>query len=238
MRVRRRVPLRIRARELVLRPPNHCTQGSKQPSAASAFGSVLGPNGEGHHSPSHGSEPRNPGQLQFASARGTSQGPGQSMIGCLAVGDVRVLGSHQHQTLLCLLQGGTTGPRGGGLPRGAGERPLLANGGAAFQGHCAQLCGEGYGKEPQCRGSCLTRTLPPDAALSGRFLCGTVNNFVAEVGKAYERAIENKQEADTMARKVSSGGALPGGDARWDTSAPLWQTVRIAGSCSLGNRWI
>uniref|UniRef100_A0A8C3T8R6 Diacylglycerol kinase n=1 Tax=Chelydra serpentina TaxID=8475 RepID=A0A8C3T8R6_CHESE len=38
---------------------------------------------------------------------------------------------------------------------------------------------------------------------SAKFLCGTVNNFVAEVGKAYERAIENKQEADTMARKCA-----------------------------------
>lgn len=38
---------------------------------------------------------------------------------------------------------------------------------------------------------------------SSRFLCGTVNDFVAEVGKAYERATENKEEADAMARKVS-----------------------------------
>uniref|UniRef100_A0A8C0G9T6 Diacylglycerol kinase n=1 Tax=Chelonoidis abingdonii TaxID=106734 RepID=A0A8C0G9T6_CHEAB len=38
---------------------------------------------------------------------------------------------------------------------------------------------------------------------SAKFLCGTVNSFVAEVGKAYERAIENKQEADTMARKCA-----------------------------------
>lgn len=36
----------------------------------------------------------------------------------------------------------------------------------------------------------------------GRFLCGTVNDFVAEVGKAYERATENKEEADAMAKKV------------------------------------
>uniref|UniRef100_A0A8C6TP32 Diacylglycerol kinase n=1 Tax=Neogobius melanostomus TaxID=47308 RepID=A0A8C6TP32_9GOBI len=34
-----------------------------------------------------------------------------------------------------------------------------------------------------------------------RFLCGTVNEFVAEVGKAYERATENKEEADAMAKK-------------------------------------
>lgn len=36
-----------------------------------------------------------------------------------------------------------------------------------------------------------------------RFLCGTVNDFVAEVGKAYERATENKEEADAMAKKVN-----------------------------------
>ncbi|KAH0630739.1 hypothetical protein JD844_003922 [Phrynosoma platyrhinos] len=41
------------------------------------------------------------------------------------------------------------------------------------------------------------------AALSCRFLCGTVNDFVADVGKAYERTADNKQEADTMARKAS-----------------------------------
>uniref|UniRef100_A0A4W5KHP0 diacylglycerol kinase (ATP) n=1 Tax=Hucho hucho TaxID=62062 RepID=A0A4W5KHP0_9TELE len=34
------------------------------------------------------------------------------------------------------------------------------------------------------------------------FLCGTVNDFVAEVGRAYEKATENKEEADAMAKKV------------------------------------
>lgn len=38
-----------------------------------------------------------------------------------------------------------------------------------------------------------------------RFLCGTVNDFVAEVGRAYKRATENKQEAELMARKVGLG---------------------------------
>lgn len=42
----------------------------------------------------------------------------------------------------------------------------------------------------------------PDLVRVGRFLCGTVNDFVAEVGKAYERATENKEEADAMAKKV------------------------------------
>ncbi|NWU84235.1 DGKD kinase, partial [Onychorhynchus coronatus] len=38
---------------------------------------------------------------------------------------------------------------------------------------------------------------------SAKFLCGTVNDFVAEVGRAYKRATENKQEADLMARKCA-----------------------------------
>ncbi|KAM6323323.1 diacylglycerol kinase delta-like isoform 4-T4 [Podargus strigoides] len=38
---------------------------------------------------------------------------------------------------------------------------------------------------------------------SAKFLCGTVNDFVAEVGRAYKRATENKQEAELMARKCS-----------------------------------
>ncbi|PWA19811.1 hypothetical protein CCH79_00015863, partial [Gambusia affinis] len=43
----------------------------------------------------------------------------------------------------------------------------------------------------------------PDLVRVGRFLCGTVNDFVAEVGKAYERATENKEEADAMAKKCA-----------------------------------
>ncbi|KAM6253393.1 diacylglycerol kinase kappa [Porphyrio hochstetteri] len=38
---------------------------------------------------------------------------------------------------------------------------------------------------------------------SAKFLCGTVNDFVAEVGRAYRRATENKQEAELMARKCA-----------------------------------
>uniref|UniRef100_A0A8C4ZWY0 Diacylglycerol kinase n=1 Tax=Gadus morhua TaxID=8049 RepID=A0A8C4ZWY0_GADMO len=41
-----------------------------------------------------------------------------------------------------------------------------------------------------------------DVISSAKFLCGTVNEFVVEVGKAYERATENKAEADVMAKKV------------------------------------
>uniref|UniRef100_A0A672S1Q0 Diacylglycerol kinase n=1 Tax=Sinocyclocheilus grahami TaxID=75366 RepID=A0A672S1Q0_SINGR len=42
-----------------------------------------------------------------------------------------------------------------------------------------------------------------DVISSAKFLCGTVNDFVAEVGKAYERATENKEEADVMAKKCA-----------------------------------
>uniref|UniRef100_A0A8C2DNC2 Diacylglycerol kinase n=1 Tax=Cyprinus carpio TaxID=7962 RepID=A0A8C2DNC2_CYPCA len=42
-----------------------------------------------------------------------------------------------------------------------------------------------------------------DVISSAQFLCGTVNDFVAEVGKAYERATENKEEADAMAKKCA-----------------------------------
>ncbi|NWS76844.1 DGKD kinase, partial [Crotophaga sulcirostris] len=38
---------------------------------------------------------------------------------------------------------------------------------------------------------------------SAKFLCGTVNDFVAEVGRAYKRATENKQEAELMTRKCA-----------------------------------
>uniref|UniRef100_A0A674NMM0 Diacylglycerol kinase n=2 Tax=Takifugu rubripes TaxID=31033 RepID=A0A674NMM0_TAKRU len=42
-----------------------------------------------------------------------------------------------------------------------------------------------------------------DVISSAKFLCGTVNDFVAEVGKAYERATENREEADAMAKKCA-----------------------------------
>uniref|UniRef100_A0A8C0HF59 diacylglycerol kinase (ATP) n=1 Tax=Buteo japonicus TaxID=224669 RepID=A0A8C0HF59_9AVES len=50
---------------------------------------------------------------------------------------------------------------------------------------------------------------------SAKFLCGTVNDFVAEVGRAYKRATENKQEAELMARKVGCRGAGGLGRAGW-----------------------
>ncbi|XP_066570937.1 diacylglycerol kinase eta isoform X2 [Amia ocellicauda] len=42
-----------------------------------------------------------------------------------------------------------------------------------------------------------------DVISSAKFLCGTVNDFVSEVGKAYEKATENKEEADAMAKKCA-----------------------------------
>uniref|UniRef100_A0A8C6TTB1 Diacylglycerol kinase n=1 Tax=Neogobius melanostomus TaxID=47308 RepID=A0A8C6TTB1_9GOBI len=52
-----------------------------------------------------------------------------------------------------------------------------------------------------------------DVISSAKFLCGTVNEFVAEVGKAYERATENKEEADAMAKKSRKKENESGGDA-------------------------
>ncbi|KFV18298.1 Diacylglycerol kinase delta, partial [Tauraco erythrolophus] len=53
----------------------------------------------------------------------------------------------------------------------------------------------------------LTKILESDkhsvVISSAKFLCGTVNDFVAEVGRAYKRATENKQEAELMARKCA-----------------------------------
>ncbi|XP_057176267.1 diacylglycerol kinase delta isoform X2 [Triplophysa rosa] len=42
-----------------------------------------------------------------------------------------------------------------------------------------------------------------DVISSAKFLCGTINDFVGEVGKTYERATENKEEADAMAKKCA-----------------------------------
>ncbi|XP_067903986.1 diacylglycerol kinase eta isoform X2 [Heterodontus francisci] len=42
-----------------------------------------------------------------------------------------------------------------------------------------------------------------DVISSAKFLCGTVSDFIAEVGKAYKKAEENKKEADTMANKCA-----------------------------------
>uniref|UniRef100_UPI00398F4B72 diacylglycerol kinase eta n=1 Tax=Pristiophorus japonicus TaxID=55135 RepID=UPI00398F4B72 len=42
-----------------------------------------------------------------------------------------------------------------------------------------------------------------DVISSATFLCGTVSDFIAQVGKAYKMAEENQEEADTMANKCA-----------------------------------
>uniref|UniRef100_A0A8C5MXM9 Diacylglycerol kinase n=1 Tax=Leptobrachium leishanense TaxID=445787 RepID=A0A8C5MXM9_9ANUR len=42
-----------------------------------------------------------------------------------------------------------------------------------------------------------------DVISSAKFLCLSINDFITEVGKAYERAAENREEADNMSRKCS-----------------------------------
>uniref|UniRef100_H3B529 Diacylglycerol kinase n=1 Tax=Latimeria chalumnae TaxID=7897 RepID=H3B529_LATCH len=42
-----------------------------------------------------------------------------------------------------------------------------------------------------------------DVITSAKFLCETVNDVVTEAGKAYERATENKEEAEAMSRKCA-----------------------------------
>ncbi|XP_041051199.1 diacylglycerol kinase eta isoform X2 [Carcharodon carcharias] len=42
-----------------------------------------------------------------------------------------------------------------------------------------------------------------DVISSAKFLCGTVSEFIAEVGKAYKKAEENQEEADAMASKCA-----------------------------------
>lgn len=78
--------------------------------------------------------------------------------------------------------------------------------------------------------SCCAPLHPPAASL-GRFLCGTVNDFVAEVGRAYKRATENKQEAELMARKV---GCWRAGACRVTWRGLLWRSVHAQGWAALG----
>ncbi|KAI1902595.1 hypothetical protein AGOR_G00017550 [Albula goreensis] len=42
-----------------------------------------------------------------------------------------------------------------------------------------------------------------DVISSAKFLCGTVNNFVSEVGKAYGKSTENREEAEVMSKKCA-----------------------------------
>lgn len=47
--------------------------------------------------------------------------------------------------------------------------------------------------------------IPPQLpSVSCRVLCETVKDFVARVGKAYEKTTESSQESEVMAKKVGS----------------------------------
>lgn len=43
-------------------------------------------------------------------------------------------------------------------------------------------------------------------SVSCRVLCETVKDFVARVGKAYEKTTESSQESEVMAKKVGTRG--------------------------------
>lgn len=50
----------------------------------------------------------------------------------------------------------------------------------------------------------LPRVLAQLPSVSYRVLCETVKDFVARVGKAYEKTTESSQESEVMAKKVGS----------------------------------
>ena len=50
---------------------------------------------------------------------------------------------------------------------------------------------------------CLSRSLFPRSP--HRVLCETVKDFVARVGKAYEKTTESSEESEVMAKKVRPG---------------------------------
>lgn len=52
--------------------------------------------------------------------------------------------------------------------------------------------------------SCCSTGSQPSCPLSYRVLCETVKDFVARVGKAYEKTTESSQESEVMAKKVGS----------------------------------
>lgn len=50
------------------------------------------------------------------------------------------------------------------------------------------------------------RAGPSEASISSRrVLCETVKDFVARVGKAYEKTTESSEESEVMAKKVGPG---------------------------------
>ncbi|CAF91126.1 unnamed protein product [Tetraodon nigroviridis] len=104
------------------------------------------------------------------------------------------------------------GPRaglGGPLRR---RRATAADPGEAGEGHHQDAGPVHISQYADSVASHLAKILDSDqhsdVISSAKFLCGTVNEFVAEVGKAYERATENREEADAMARKVTAGARL------------------------------
>lgn len=59
-----------------------------------------------------------------------------------------------------------------------------------------------------------------------RVLCETVKDFVARVGKAYEKNTESSEESEAMAKKV----AKPRSPAHvWQRTAPasVWSNVHV-----------
>lgn len=63
--------------------------------------------------------------------------------------------------------------------------------------------GRPHGASPQ-PGLCLEAIFCAFSALSPRVLCETVKDFVARVGKAYEKTTESSEESEVMAKKVCS----------------------------------
>uniref|UniRef100_H3CDE9 Diacylglycerol kinase n=1 Tax=Tetraodon nigroviridis TaxID=99883 RepID=H3CDE9_TETNG len=76
-----------------------------------------------------------------------------------------------------------------------------------------------------------------DVISSAKFLCGTVNEFVAEVGKAYERATENREEADAMARKCALLNEKLDSLVKALSEEAEAQTASVSLASSLSCRW-
>ena len=62
------------------------------------------------------------------------------------------------------------------------------------------------------------RAGPSEASISSRrVLCETVKDFVARVGKAYEKTTESSEESEVMAKKVGPGPRGWGASGRGGT---------------------
>lgn len=83
------------------------------------------------------------------------------------------------------------------------------------------------------RGCLAPRQDCPEASLcasSLRVLCETVKDFVARVGKAYEKTTESSEESEVMARKVRPGRLVGGGQGR---AAPTPLLPLFPAQCSV-----